>query len=715
MAEILRDPEGIPHIRARDARDAFFAQGWVHAQDRLFQMDADRHRAWGRWAEIAGPPGLAQDRLWRRLRVGASVEAEYRALPPDAREMFDAYAAGVNAYLAQAGGLPPEYGVLGLRPEPWRPWDSMAVYKARHVLMGVWQAKLWRGRVAAALGPAALERLMAPLAPGERLILPPGATEAIRAASVGADLSYLRPAFPESDQDGSNNWVLAGGRTRSGKPLLAGDPHRAVEVPNVYYQNHLACDEFDAVGLSFAGVPGLPHFGHNARVAWCITHTGADTQDLFVERLRGDRYEFRGQWLPLAVCSETLRVRGGPDEPITVRCTHHGPLLCEGGEYGISFAYTATSGAPGGWRCLRPMLRAGSCRELDELMRDWVDPVNNLLSADVDGNIAYRTRGTVPVRHRLNGWVPVPGWTGEHEWRGVIPYEEMPHAMNPPEGYIVTANNRVVGDAYPHYLGLTFAADDRARRIAERLLAETGWTAAAMTDVHADVRSPAARELLDLLPRMEGPGREILAGWDGAVTADDVAPTVYNALRDELALLVAEPILGPLLRECLSPENMGARAMLTRIRRQALRQAYLDQPGGLLPEGRTWPELLSESLARAMARLAREYGPDPEAWTWRRVHRLAPQHPLGMAALTPRPRGMAGDGDTVQAASFAAGISFTVVGASVARYVFDLDDWERSGWVVPTQAEAWHDHRLLPMRYDWAGIAACARAAIMVG
>ncbi len=706
MAEIFRDPDGIAHVRGHTAADAFFGQGWVHAQDRLFQMDADRHRAHGRWAEIAGEAGLPQDRLWRRLGVGATVAAEYHDLPDEAREMFDAYAAGVNAYLAQTQELPPEYEA---RPEAWTPQDSMAVFKARHVLMGVWQAKLWRGRVAAAVGPVALMKLMAPLTPEERLILPPGADEAITQANLAADLDYLRAAFPETEHDGSNNWAVSGVRTRSGKPLLAGDPHRAVEVPNVYHQIHVACDEFDAIGLSFAGVPGLPHFGHNPRVAWCITHTGADSQDLYVERLRPGEYEFRGQWRPLAVSREVLRVKGGPDEPITVERTHHGPLVLPG----IAFAYTANLYA--GWRCLRPMLRAGSCAAFDEVMRDWVDPVNNLLTADVDGNIAYRTRGVVPIRARLNGWVPVPGWTGEHEWQGTIPYDEMPHTSNPPEGWLVTANNRVVGSDYPHYLGLTFAADDRARRIAARLTNDSAWTAAALTDVHADVRSPAAQELLGLLPKIQGPGREILAAWDGTVRADDVAPTVYNALRDELALLVAEPILGPLLQECLSPANVGGRAMLARVRRQALRQAHLDARGGLLPDGRTWPELLSEALRRGMDRLARAYGPDAERWVWRDVHKLAPQHPLGLPALTPRPRGMAGDSDTVQAASFATGADFSVLGASVARYVFDLDDWGRSGWAVPGQADAWHDHRLLPMRYDWEAIAASARAAIMVG
>ena len=682
LAEVFRDPEGVPHIRASTAAEAFRTQGWVHAQDRFALMDADRRRAYGRWAEVAGPAGLPQDRLYRRLGIAARVEEEYRDLPPDAREMFDAYADGVNAFLGGSG-------------EPWRPWDSMAVFKVRHVMMGVWQSKLWRGRVAAALGPAVLEKLMSPLQPGERLILPPGAQEALKSPAMGADVSYLRSAYPEGEHDGSNNWVLAGARTHSGKPLLAGDPHRAVEVPNVYYQNHVACDEFDAIGLSFAGVPGLPHFGHNARVAWCVTHTGADTQDLFVERVRGDQYEFRGEWKPLAISTETIHVKGAPDEVITIQRTHHGPLV-----NGMAFAYTASAGTYTGWRCLRPMLRAGSCVEMDEVMRDWVDPVNNFLTADVDGNIAYRTRGQVPVRNRLNGWVPVPGWTGEHEWQGLIPYDEMPHAMNPSEGCIVTANNRVVGDEYPHFIALTFASEDRARRVAERITAETGWTAAAMTDVHADVRSVAAREFLGLLPAIQARSPEgaraldVLRAWDGALRADAVGPTIYNALRDELALLVAEPLLGPLLNECLS-ENVGARAVLTRIRRHALRQASLGVTGGLLPSGRSWPELLSEALERGVARLARH-----QSWVWRDVHRLLDF-------------GMAGDSDTVQAASFATGVSFAVLGSSVARYVFDLDDWERSGWAVPP-TDAWRDHRLHPMRYDWGRVCSASGAAIIV-
>ncbi|HYB41700.1 MAG TPA: penicillin acylase family protein, partial [Candidatus Methylomirabilis sp.] len=258
--EILRDAEGIPHVHAGSAGDAFFGQGWAHAQDRLFQLEYDRRRAYGRWAEWVGPAGLEGDRLLRRFRLESSARLDWERAAADTRAMLASFAAGVNAFIESTPRWGVEFEVVRVRPAPWEPWDSIAVFKIRHLDMGPWKAKLWRARLLRHLGPERAADLTSAPQPHPLLIVPPaaeyrgarpdGLVEMERHLSAMA----LVPGAPQ----GSNNWVLGGSRTASGKPLVAGDPHRALDVPNVYYQNHLACPEWDAVGLSFPGVPGLP-------------------------------------------------------------------------------------------------------------------------------------------------------------------------------------------------------------------------------------------------------------------------------------------------------------------------------------------------------------------------------------------------------------------------------------------------------------------------
>lgn len=736
---IYRDRQGIPHIRAQGVRDAFFGQGFAHAQDRLWQMDSDRMRAEGRWAELVGPSAVEQDTLFRRFRLAASSRSDYDKVRPETREMLDAYADGVNAFIRSTDRLPAEYGLLGIKPEPWQPWNGLAVYKVRHVLMGVWEGKAFRAKLLRHLGPERMARLYPATRLGDLLIAPPGGTYEGGAGDAAAELAAVMEALSREDGGGSNNWVISGARTASGKPLLAGDPHRAVDVPNVYYQNHLACDEFDVIGLSFPGLPSFPHFGHNDQVAWCITHVGADTQDLFVERFeKGNprRYSFQGRWREAQVHTETIRVRGGEDVAIDVVITHHGPVIAGDPASGeaLTMRYTATLGENPGWDCLRPMLSARSCAEFDAQMKDWVDPVNNLLYADVSGNIGYRTRGHVPVRSSRNGWLPVPGWSGEYEWQGNIPFAELPHVMNPATGYVVTANNRVVGEEYPYYLGHFFAPEHRARRITDRLLARTHHTVESMAAIHADVLSLPARQLSALLGSVAPhtaaaeQARALLLAWNGQMKADQPAPAIYATLREELLGLVLGPVLGPLKDEVFRKVGRGGPALAAQVRGRIFGYATEDDRT-LLPDDATWPALIAEALERAVVTLQSRLGDDMGAWQWGRLHQLRPAHllsaayPEAGALLAPGPSPMDGDGDTVQAASYTAATGFTVAGTSVARYVFDLADWDHSAWVVPhgasghpgsahwtDQHQEWLGHRLVSMLYSWDRIGAEAEA-----
>jgi penicillin G amidase len=743
-AEVWRDPEGVPHVHASSTHDAFFAQGLVHAQDRLWHMEHDRRRAYGRLAEWVGPSAVPQDVHVRRLRLAVSARADYAGVNAETRAMLDAYAAGVNALLAATKTLPLEFRLLQLEPERWEPWDSLAVFKVRHVEMGAWHAKLWRARLLRHLGPALTAYLCPGTQPNPLLVVPPGVESEGPPPDGLAILEAAAPLLAEVGDPGggSNNWALAGTRTASGRPLVAGDPHRALDVPNVYYPNHVACPEFDAIGFSFPGVPGLPHFGHNQAVCWCVTHAMADYQDLFVERFdRADprRYLFQGEWRTAEVHRETVHVKGGAPVEIEVTVTHHGPVALgdPGAGHALAFRYTATAEPNRTAEALLPMLRARSADELEAAMRPWVDPVNNFVLADSlgrRGTIGYRTRGQVPVRQAANAWLPVPGWDGAHEWQGVIPFEEMPALRDPETGWIATANSRITGDDYRHYLGLDVAPDFRTRRVVARLRDLTEATAADMAAIHADRLSIPAGDLVAALRGIAptGPAArdalDRLLAWDGRMERDQVAPTIYAATRERLVRDVLTPLFGPLAAEAFD-ELPSAPITHTARLKARLGDWIRADDRTVLPPDTDWPAALSRALDGALDDLTRTLGADMETWRWERVHVTRPRHPLSAVfpewagRLDPPAVAVGGDGETVQATGFVPAAGYGVTAASVARYVFDLGDWERSAWIVPLgvsghpasphyadQATDWADVRLRPMRYGWNRVRAEAES-----
>jgi len=714
----------------------------VHAQDRLWHMEYDRRRAYGRWAEALGPAGLAEDRTMRRFRIGPCLPGIHAGLQPETRTMLEAYALGVNAFLASGAPLPAEFALTGLKPQPWLPLDCLAVFMVRHILMGVWESKLWRARMLHAMGPERVAAFHPGYAAGQLVIVPPdgryqGAPlQACEALKEGlAHLTYLR----HGTEDGSNNWALGGARTASGKPLLAGDPHRALDVPNVYYQNHIACDAFDAIGFSFPGVPGFPHFAHTARVAWAITHGSADYQDLFIERFdpqHPERYEHQGQWLTARRDTETIQVRGAAPETLETWETLHGPLVAGEPREGtaLAFRYTAQQAPNGTLDAVRAMLLARTADEIEAAVRPWVDPVNNMVYCDVDGQFGYRTRGVLPVRPAANAWLPVPGWTGAHEWRGAVPYEAMPAVRNPATGYVFTANQRIADERYPHYIGHDYAPGFRAERIHARLRGLTGATVADMAAIQGDIASVPAEGFRALYGRVrtaDATGAAALAllrAWDGQVRADAPAPTIFATWRKHLLLRLFTPQLDPpLLRDILAAVDRGANGLLTRTQAR-LHTLIAADDRAVLPPRETWDALMAGAFAAAVRELAARLGPDPAGWAWSREHRtaavhpLAAQHPEAAAALNPPAIAMGGDGDTVQAAGYYVAQDLRARFVSVARYIFDPADWERSRWIVPggvsghpgsahyqDQLALYERHEYLPMTYRWETVAREAR------
>ena len=714
--ELIRDRYGVPHCRALSEHDAFFAQGLVHATDRTWQLEYDRRRGLGRSAELIGPAGVPGDMLYRRVDLAAGARADLARLSGAARAMLDAYAAGVSAgferALPRAGQHPPEPAVMAetagtpelastpelLRtpelertPEHWEPWHSLLVYRVRHLAMGSAAGKLWRGVVGQTLGAAAARRMTAGTSGWQLSCVPPG--ERVAGAV---------PSWVGLDDGGSNNWALAGSRTASGLPLLAGDPHRVLEMPNVYVQGHVACPQWDVLGLAIPGVPGFPHFGHNDRVAWCITHAMSDDQDL---------YEFdagsAGPGEPGGARTERIEVRGGEPAEVQVRHSDRGPLVSDD----LALAWTATAAPNTGFDALPAMLRARSVTEVFDSMRSWVEPANNLLAADTDGSIGYLTRGRIPVRSRLEAvWGPVPASDPSYRWQGFVAFDDLPRARDPEGGFLFSANNRIVAAEDGPYIGLDVAAPWRASRIVDTVSKLQDATVDDMAALHRDVVSLPARRFARLLTDWAP-----LAGWDGQLTADSTAAAAYSVLRRELALLVLERSgLGAVTEHRWNRLLPGLRAESVVWRVAA---AHLEAGDGSLLGGWSWQQALTEAVQRAERAL--------DGRPWGALHSTQQRHPLGRTEFNPPSVPYGGDMDTVQASSYIPVDGLRTSSGSVARYAFDLADWDHSGWAVPLgsagspvsphafdQQQAWRTGTLVPAVYSWPALRAAAAAQV---
>ena len=707
--EAFRDQHGIPHARAASVEAAFRAQGHLAALDRGLQMEYVRRKALGTWAEVVGARVLSDDMFSRRVGLAAAARRSYEVLADETKAVFVAYAEGVNA------ALPGSLADCDLpeAPATWEPWHSVAVYLGRHVGMGSMAHKLFRTALLPVVPADVVWRVRAN-ARDELVVVPTGAVhrvdvegppeghgEKVREWLNG--LAEVQTVAASADPAaGSNNWVVSGAHTVSGRPLLAGDPHRPFETPGPYWQNHVSCDAFDAIGLSFPGVPGFPHFGHNAHVAWGITHGMADDQDLFVENL--DRVDTR---------TEVIRVRDAEAVEITVYTSERGGVVVQddAANTGLALRWTGTAEADRTLDCLLPMLTTTSVAELDEVMRGWAVPVDHLMMADVHGAIGYRLRGRVPSRDVANSWAAVPGWDAEYAWRGWVPFDRMPAARDPEEGLLVSANNRPSADTTP-YVAHDFAGPARATRILQLLregVAAGGGTGgaggaldrAAMERIHGDVASLTAREFVASLEHVkaaEGSRRsqllEILRGWDGTMDLGSVAATVYTEARRELLSTVPLPDAANSHAQLLSPQQRTGTLWLSF---QALLAGA--RAGDVTMFG-TWSDAVGQALDQTAERLEKEIGPDLEDWTWGRLHQCRFTALLpGVPAVPGRP--LPGDNETVRAAGLH-GIETTAASSgSVARYAFDLGDWENSGWVVPEQTDEWYAARLVPMHYDW--------------
>jgi penicillin G amidase len=713
--EVVRDRWGIPHIYARSNHDLFAAQGYVHAQDRLWQMHLNRLTAQGRLASVFGELALDTDRLTRTLGFWRLALADYAGLGPHELALLGAYAAGVNACLA-AGRLPIEFQLLGLRPEPWAPVDTMGI--ARLMIFNLstgWASELVRAQLVEQLGAERAADL--DLRWPERDV--PTLPEGLCFNRLAPDNMLVAERGPflgrglDGGGHGSNAWVLAGWRTTTGKPLLCNDMHLKINAPSLWYTQHLAGGDYQVAGAGLPGVTGV-QVGFNARIAWGCTLAFTDAQDLFVERLDpagGDRYGFRGEWLDCQVLEEEIRVKGRAVPHVErVRLTHHGPIvggLVKGAEQSLALNSYALRPAPAYIGFMR-LNRAGGWDEFVQSMAEITAPQLNVSYADVDGNIGHWVCGTLPVRAQGQGTLPVPGWTGEHEWVGEVPFDDMPHALNPACGYIVSCNHQLMpetlpsGQPYPHFLGLAWMNGYRAQRIVSEIERMERLAPEDCRKLQLDVHSLAGLALVERLRRWgftaaspeARQALDCLLGWDGWLGAGSAGGAVYQVVLRRLTENLVAPALGsqlfarfcgcdgphPLLAPTTEFLGHASVTVLALLDDEAL--PWVAEAGGR-------GAVLEASLAEAARWLSDTLGPDPAGWQWGRLHQATARHALALRkplddVFNVGPAPIGGDTDTVCQTAFMPDAPYHPDACAPSyRQVVDLGDLSRSHFIAP--------------------------------
>ncbi len=697
---VRRDRWGVPHVEADAAHDLYFAQGFVHGQDRLWQMDFYRRVVRGLVSEMAGPEGLPIDRLLRTLGVRRIAEREEAALDPRLRALLERFCAGVNAAAAEARARPFEMQLLRLRFEPWRPVDILSLGKLLAFGLSTnWERELLRADMVRALGPELTARLD-PTYPADNPVVTQEAWSGDGLSLVEQIDSVRRSLGLAAEASGSNNWAVSGKLSATGTPLIAGDPHLPPSMPGIWYQVGLSHNGRSVRGASMPGMPGV-YMGQNDDVCWTFTNVMADVEDLFVERVEGDRYLFEEEWRPLEIVREEIPVKGrDAPETIDVRITHHGPIVNEalGADEGepLALAWQALR-EPTAFAGMFELLEISSGPELVAKLEGHTAPASNLVWADRHGSIGYKLIGRLPLRRGGCPDLPKPGWTGEYEWEGTIPYAELPETIDPESGFLVTANNRIVGDEYPHHITSEWLDGFRARRI-EALLAESDeHDIESFEAMQSDVLSlpglEAARRLAMLHPRgqREISALERLRSWDGRLDPETIAGTIYQAFVLRLAREVARAAIGDrdLCERYLDRADNGFTPHTTSPWRWHSHLMKLWEEGDEELIGRPWEELVLEAFAGALDDLGDRFGPDPEGWRWGKVHEMEFPHPLGEAnpllrRLLNRRLRAGGAQETVSQIAYDPGNPYRAVWAPSWRMVADPTDPERSRWQMFT-------------------------------
>jgi penicillin amidase len=702
--DIRIDRNGVPHIYAANAHDLFLAQGYCHARDRLWQMELNRHLARGELAELFGPRALPTDRLLRRFGFRRAAEKEATTLTGELNHWLEAYAAGVNAY-TRSHRLPVEFFLLRKRPRPWTAIDSLAF--ARYMgwsMTANGESELIRQTLKILLDPeraAALEPLTGSWRAGD--VSPPVPVPTSNLAT-DQEPDPVRTPFSHGDGAGSNAWAVAPSRSTTGRPLLANDPHLRPRMPAAWYMAHLSGGGFDVVGATLPGTLGVL-VGHNAHVAWGITASLVDCQDVYEEQpTSSGSFAFGDGAEDAELVREEIRVRGrrAPVIEDVVR-TRHGPLL--NGCLALPdnspplALQCMTERQPTPLAATLALNRATDVHAIRTALADWTSPALNFVFADTAGNIGYQLAGRVPLRAEGDGSAPVPGWTGSHEWTGVVAFDDLPHALNPVDGFVATANSRPLVadvDAARVFLTRDWTDDFRQQRVLDLLQARRQHAPADFQAMQRDVVSLAALALARRLQEEAFAGDILnpLRDWDGRLDVDNVAASVYQVFRLELLRLAYRDLPAP-ARELVCGSGLLELLILSSVFHQQSSSLLLRLVDDMLgPENRAIGRLIvDDALRRTGVWLTERLGPDAAGWKWGRLHRVTFGHVLGLASpaldrllrLNRGPVPVGGDLDTIAQSGvdpwhpFEAG-TFTVS----YRQVIDVGDWDAMRFILPT-------------------------------
>jgi penicillin amidase len=695
--EIARDRWGVPHIRAATDHDLWFGQGFCHGQDRLWQIELYRRIGAGRLAEIAGREALGVDRFMRTLGLRRVAEREVAGIDPEVRDALDAFCDGLNAAVADRP-LPAEFQLLRRGFDPFVPADALTMTKLLSFGLSTnWERELLRAEMTRELGPELTARLDPGYPRGNPVVLTPGEGWSGDGLELAEQIARVRDTIGLAvEATGSNNWAVSAERSATGGALMAGDPHLPPSMPGITYQVGLYRGDRFCRGATLPGLPGVT-MGQNNDVAWTFTNVMADVMDLFIERIDGDTYEFEGEERRLEVFEEEIAVKGRqqPDRLI-VRETHHGPVVNEAlraddaEPLALRFSARDFAGITG---ANVAVLDFGGGSDLVEALEPHAHPVSNLVWADRHGSIGYAAVGRLPIRRGECPDLPKPGWTGEHEWDGWVPYEKMPRVDDPDEGFVVTANNQVVRDDYPHHITSDYLDGYRARRIESLLEARPQHDLESFEAIQTDMFSIPGIETVHRLVRLhprdqrELSALERLRSWNGDMGPNSIAATIYQSFTLRLGKEVARSAIGDrdLAERWLDRADNGFIAHVTSPWRWQSHLLALWAEGDEELVGRPWDDLVLDALRGAMDDLESGLGPDQEDWRWGRVHPLVFPHALGaanplLARIFNRRIEVGGGQETVAQVGWDPNDPFTAIWAPCWRMVADPANPDASRW-----------------------------------
>ena len=698
---IRRDARGIPYIEANSETDLYFAQGFATAQDRLWQMDLFRRVAGGETAEIFGSATLEEDKRWRKFNFRAVAAQNVKNASPETRTILDSYARGVNAFMATLNdqNLPPEFKILQYKPREWRPEDSILVSKIfADALSNTWRQDLLN----AAFDKVAADKrrqifdvstaddvlLIGKDADSQQSAVSSQQLNAINVSSSGIDeltkieqvrqTSLERIGFYAEDLAASNNWVVSGKRTLDGKPLLANDPHLRPGAPPIWHMIHLSTPDLTVAGVTAPGIAGVI-IGHNDKIAWGVTNVGPDVQDLYLETFDQQnprRYKTPNGFADAVVRREEIKVRKNPISPETetqileVTETRNGVIIFEENQKRYALKWTAFDAINTDIEAFSRLAKADNWQDFQAALKLYSNSMQNFVYADVNGNIGWIAAGKVPKRKTGDGSLVYDGASDDGAWTGIVPFDELPQLYNPPENYIVTANQRTVGKTYKHQeIARAFDSPFRARRIQQLIEANPKITADDFRDIHFDTfnlpLSRFAREVVNL-KAASAETLKLLGGWDGKLLADSKAALFSSEMRS-------------VFRQKTTTANLNTENFPNGLLSAFLDRLLTEKPKNWLPkEFADYAALLKSCETEARANLAKRFGADESKWTWGEANKIRLDHPLALAAFI-------GAQFAIDALPQNGGRDAPNVGASVSmRLIATPGNWDATRMVIPS-------------------------------